>query len=94
MAAVSAELRFRDGQRQNISVKVENNLRSLINGINELNANVSHLLSQLVEREKDRGACAVGELLQLIIDLLLLLLLGSLEINCTWKEDSRVGGSW
>uniref|UniRef100_A0A3Q1HYE4 Uncharacterized protein n=1 Tax=Anabas testudineus TaxID=64144 RepID=A0A3Q1HYE4_ANATE len=54
MAAVSAELRFRDGQRQNISVKVENNLRSLINGINELNANVSHLLSQLVEREKDR----------------------------------------
>ncbi|XP_033181779.1 EKC/KEOPS complex subunit GON7 [Anabas testudineus] len=61
MAAVSAELRFRDGQRQNISVKVENNLRSLINGINELNANVSHLLSQLVEREKDRGACAVGE---------------------------------
>lgn len=59
---MSAELRFRDGQSQKISVNVENNLRSTINGIIELNANVSHLLSELVEREKAHGACAVGEL--------------------------------
>ncbi|KAK9532062.1 hypothetical protein VZT92_010427 [Zoarces viviparus] len=62
MAAVSvvAELRFRDGQREKISVKVENNLCSLISGLHELNANVSQLLSKLVEREKT-GACAEGE---------------------------------
>ncbi|KAL7388302.1 hypothetical protein ABVT39_010990 [Epinephelus coioides] len=59
--AVLAELRFRDGQREKISVKVENNLHSLINGIQELNTNVSRLLSELVEREKSGGDCAEGE---------------------------------
>ncbi|XP_044024597.1 uncharacterized protein si:dkeyp-55f12.3 [Siniperca chuatsi] len=59
--AVLAELKFRDGQREKISVKVENNLNSLIGGIHELNANVSRLLSELVEREKTRGDCAEGE---------------------------------
>ncbi|XP_035507764.1 ran GTPase-activating protein 1-like [Morone saxatilis] len=61
MAAVSAELKFRDGMRQKICVKVENNLSSLINGVHELNENVSRLLSELVEREKARGDCADGE---------------------------------
>lgn len=60
--ALSAELRFRDGQSHKISVNVENNLSSIINGIIELNANVSHLLSDLVELEKAHGACAVGKL--------------------------------
>lgn len=60
--AVIAELRFRDGQREKISVKVENNLTSLIKGVHELNANVSRLLSELVEREKTRGDSAEGEL--------------------------------
>lgn len=59
-AAVQAELRFRDGLREKVSVTVENNLSSLIGGIRELNTNVSLLLSQLVEREKTRGACAEG----------------------------------
>ncbi|GAA6230896.1 uncharacterized protein si:dkeyp-55f12.3 [Lates japonicus] len=59
--AVLAELKFRDGQRQKICVQIENNLSSLIRGVNELNANVAQLLSELVEREKSRGDRAVGE---------------------------------
>ncbi|XP_065820279.1 uncharacterized protein si:dkeyp-55f12.3 [Labrus bergylta] len=61
MAAVRAELMYRDGQREKLSVKVENNLNSLINGIQELNVNVSRILSELVEREKVGGVCAEGE---------------------------------
>ncbi|CAJ1077858.1 EKC/KEOPS complex subunit GON7-like [Xyrichtys novacula] len=61
MAAVTAELVFRDGQKENISVKVENNLKSLIGGIHELNTNVSRLLTELVEQEKSHGVCAEGE---------------------------------
>lgn len=59
-AAVQAELRFRDGLREKVSVNVENNLSSLIGGIRELNTNVSRLLGELVEREKARDACAEG----------------------------------
>ncbi len=58
---VFAELKFRDGLREKISVKVENNLNSLIGAIHELNENVSRLLSELVEREKARGDCADGQ---------------------------------
>uniref|UniRef100_A0A671W178 Uncharacterized protein n=1 Tax=Sparus aurata TaxID=8175 RepID=A0A671W178_SPAAU len=47
--AVYAELKFRDGLKEKISVNVENNLSSLINGIQELNPNVSRLLSELVD---------------------------------------------
>lgn len=61
-ASVSAELKFRDGERKKISVTVQNNLSSLINGLRELNANASQLLSELVEREKTSGDCAEGEL--------------------------------
>ncbi|KAK2855768.1 hypothetical protein Q5P01_004503 [Channa striata] len=59
--ALSAELWFRNGQSQKVSVNVENNLSSLINGIHNLNKNVSQLLSELVEQEKSSGVCAVGE---------------------------------
>uniref|UniRef100_A0A3B4WI62 Uncharacterized protein n=1 Tax=Seriola lalandi dorsalis TaxID=1841481 RepID=A0A3B4WI62_SERLL len=54
---VSAELKFRDGQREKICVKVQNDMSSLIHGINDLNVNVSRLLSELVELEKSRGDC-------------------------------------
>uniref|UniRef100_A0A8C2WTU6 Uncharacterized protein n=1 Tax=Cyclopterus lumpus TaxID=8103 RepID=A0A8C2WTU6_CYCLU len=56
--AVVAELRFRDGLRKKITVKVENNLSSLISGVQELNTNVSRLLSELVELE---STCGQGE---------------------------------
>ncbi|XP_035851322.1 uncharacterized protein si:dkeyp-55f12.3 isoform X2 [Sander lucioperca] len=56
--AVLAELRLRDGHREKICVKVENNLSSLISGIHQLNADASRLLSELVERENPRGPCA------------------------------------
>lgn len=62
MAAVtvSAELKFRDGLREKISVNVGNNLSSMISGIHELHTNISQLLSELVEREKSRGDRAHG----------------------------------
>ncbi|XP_067429103.1 uncharacterized protein si:dkeyp-55f12.3 [Thunnus thynnus] len=60
-AAVQAELRFRNGLTEKICITVENHLSSLIRGIHELSPNVSRLLSELVEREKTRGACAEGE---------------------------------
>ncbi|KAM3603307.1 uncharacterized protein V6R79_020124 [Siganus canaliculatus] len=54
-AAVVAELKFRDGLRQKITVNVEDSISSLLNGIHELNKNASLLLSELVEREKLQG---------------------------------------
>lgn len=60
--AVFAELKFRDGTKETVSVNIENNLTSLIGGIHRLNENVSRLLSELVERERDHGACAEGAL--------------------------------
>ncbi|KAM7396082.1 hypothetical protein PAMA_007381 [Pampus argenteus] len=59
--ALVAELRFKNAHKEKISVEVENHLSSLIRGILELNPNVSRLLSELVEREKNRGACAEDE---------------------------------
>ena len=60
--ALLAELTFRDGERQKLCVHVENNTSSLINGINELNVKLTHLLSELVEQEKARRDCTDGEL--------------------------------
>uniref|UniRef100_A0A673ACT6 Uncharacterized protein n=1 Tax=Sphaeramia orbicularis TaxID=375764 RepID=A0A673ACT6_9TELE len=67
MAAVMvlAELKFRDGKTEKIQVKTEKNLTSLISGIQQLNADVSQLLSELVEQEKGHGVCAIGEHLSL-----------------------------
>lgn len=59
-AALLAELKSRDGVKEKISVKVENNLTSLIAAVQELNGVTSRLLSELVEREKSRGHFARG----------------------------------
>lgn len=59
-AALLAELTFRDGVKQQISVNVEKNLRSLISAVRELNASTSRLLSELVEQEKSQGDLAPG----------------------------------
>ena len=54
-----AELRFRDGQKEKLSVKVEPDLSSVISGVQELRSTVKILLSGLVEQER---AGAGGEL--------------------------------
>lgn len=59
--AICAELKLRDGTRERVGVVVKNDLSSLISGIKDLTANVSQLLSELVEREKGRGDSAEGE---------------------------------
>lgn len=59
-AALRAELTIRDGEKQQISVKVQKNLRSLIAAVRELNASASRLLSELVEQEKPPGDFAQG----------------------------------
>lgn len=60
-AQVLAELKFRNGQREEITVKVDNHLNSLISGIKQLNASVSQLLSELVDRENARRDSTQGE---------------------------------
>ncbi|TKS65076.1 hypothetical protein D9C73_027627 [Collichthys lucidus] len=60
MAAVRAELKFRDGLRQKVHVRVDNDLSSVIAAVHELHLNVSSILNQLVEREKT-GVCAEEE---------------------------------
>ncbi|KAJ4919708.1 hypothetical protein JOQ06_000018 [Pogonophryne albipinna] len=47
-----AELRFRDGQKEKLSVKVEPDLSSVISGVQELRSTVKILLSGLVEQER------------------------------------------
>lgn len=59
-AVLLAELKFRDGVKEQISVTVENNLTSLIAAVQELNGVTSRLLSDLVEREKSRGDFSRG----------------------------------
>lgn len=59
-AALLAELKFRDGVKEQISVNVENNLRSLIAAVQKLNASTSRLLSELVLQEKSQGDFAQG----------------------------------
>lgn len=59
-AALLAELKFRDGVKEQISVNVQNNLRSLITAVKELNTSTSRLLSELVEQEKSQGDFAQG----------------------------------
>lgn len=60
-ATIRAELRFRGGSTEQLCVPVDNNLASLGDGLRELHANVTRLLTEVVEREKVRGACAQGE---------------------------------
>ncbi|CAF89531.1 unnamed protein product [Tetraodon nigroviridis] len=60
-AALLAELKFRDGAKEKISLNVQNNLRSLIVAVQELNTSTSRLLSELVEQEKAQGDFAQGE---------------------------------
>lgn len=59
-AALLAELTFRDGVKEQVSVKVEKNLRSLMAAVRDLNASTSRLLSELVEQEKSQGDVAPG----------------------------------
>lgn len=59
-AALLAELKFRDGVKEQIRVNVQNNLRSLIAAVQELNTSASRLLSELVEQEKSQGDVAQG----------------------------------
>lgn len=53
--SLNAELLLRDGKREKTCVQVQNNLTSLMRGINELNVKVSLLLTELVQREKGAG---------------------------------------
>lgn len=55
-----AELKFRDGAKEKITLNVQNNLKSLIAAVQELNASTSRLLSELVEQEKSHGDFAKG----------------------------------
>lgn len=59
-AALLAELKFRDGVKEQIRVNVQNNLSSLIAAVQELNTSASRLLSELVKQEKSQGDFVQG----------------------------------
>lgn len=50
-------LKYRDGNTSEFTVKTENNLKSMINGLKKMNANISVVLTDLVlkERGNDKG---------------------------------------
>uniref|UniRef100_A0A8B9J9K4 Si:dkeyp-55f12.3 n=1 Tax=Astyanax mexicanus TaxID=7994 RepID=A0A8B9J9K4_ASTMX len=47
-----AELRYRDGETKKFTIKTENSLKSVISSVKKLSAEVSEVLTDLVEQEK------------------------------------------
>nr|XP_055042494.1 uncharacterized protein si:dkeyp-55f12.3 [Misgurnus anguillicaudatus] len=52
MCELRGELKYRDGHTNQFTVKVDDNLKSMITGIKKLNADISEVLTVLVEQEK------------------------------------------
>uniref|UniRef100_A0A673K2J5 Si:dkeyp-55f12.3 n=1 Tax=Sinocyclocheilus rhinocerous TaxID=307959 RepID=A0A673K2J5_9TELE len=49
---LKGELKYRDGQTNQFTVQVDGNLKSMITGIKKLNADISEVLTALVEQER------------------------------------------
>ncbi|CAM4693476.1 unnamed protein product [Leuciscus chuanchicus] len=49
---LNGELKYRDGQTNQFTVQVDGDLKSLLTGIKKLNADISVVLTALVEQEK------------------------------------------
>ncbi|KAI4899338.1 hypothetical protein NFI96_014588 [Prochilodus magdalenae] len=49
---LKGELKYRDGETKKITVKAENNLKSIISSVKKLNSDISEVLTSLVEQEK------------------------------------------
>jgi len=49
---LKGELKYRDGQTNQFTVQVDGDLKSLLTGVKKLNADVSVVLTALVEQEK------------------------------------------
>lgn len=49
---LNGELKYRDGQTNQFTVQVDSDLKSLLTGIKKLNADISVVLTALVEQEK------------------------------------------
>ncbi|XP_048062485.1 uncharacterized protein si:dkeyp-55f12.3 [Megalobrama amblycephala] len=49
---LKGELKYRDGQTNQFAVQVDGDLKSMITGVKKLNADISVVLTALVEQEK------------------------------------------
>lgn len=49
---LKGELKYRDGHTKQFTVKVDDNLKSMISGVKKLSADISDVLTVLVEQEK------------------------------------------
>ncbi|XP_077075576.1 uncharacterized protein LOC143728648 [Siphateles boraxobius] len=49
---LNGELKYRDGQTDQFTVQVDSDLKSLLTGIKKLNADISVVLTALVDQEK------------------------------------------
>lgn len=62
---IRGELKYRDELKKEIIIKTENNLTSMIVGIKQLNADVSRLLTDLVQEQfcggNDKGDLQVDD---------------------------------
>ncbi|TSR99377.1 hypothetical protein Baya_12147 [Bagarius yarrelli] len=54
--ALKAELKCKDGRMEKFTVDVENHLKSIIDGVKKMNAELSVVLTGLVEEEKSLNA--------------------------------------
>ncbi|KAI5610215.1 hypothetical protein C0J50_12067, partial [Silurus asotus] len=54
--ALAGELKCKDGRTNRFKVEAENNLRSIIGGVKKLSAEISVVLTELVEEEKSAGS--------------------------------------
>uniref|UniRef100_A0A672P9W2 Si:dkeyp-55f12.3 n=1 Tax=Sinocyclocheilus grahami TaxID=75366 RepID=A0A672P9W2_SINGR len=50
---LKGELKYRDGRTSQFTVQADGNLKSVITGIKKLNADISEVLTALVEQERD-----------------------------------------
>ncbi|TRY57000.1 hypothetical protein DNTS_023917 [Danionella cerebrum] len=57
---LKGELKNRDGHTNKFTVQVDANLKSIVSGIKTLNADISRVLTVLVEQEKGSGRNGKG----------------------------------
>ncbi|XP_036406555.1 uncharacterized protein si:dkeyp-55f12.3 [Megalops cyprinoides] len=58
---VRGELKYRDGQTKEFVVKAENNLKSVLAGVQKISADVSEVLTELVLQEKGTAENGKGD---------------------------------
>lgn len=73
---LKGELKYRDGQTNQFAVQVDGDLKSMITGVKKLNADISVVLTALVEQEKGSTGDSTG-------------VLDGKMLRCLWETNKR-----